>query len=282
MRLTWVRGRYTGESYPLTEAEVTFGRSPDSTFYFEERAAARRHAVLRVTPTPGQFLLNVHGYTGVVVNGAPHGPQGGPVVLRGGDTIELCGHAFELRNDPPPVTPEPAARADLAAVAAEASLQTRTLAASLDALYEVLGGTGIAARMEHCPCGCVQRERLEPLYLTPTRALEPAQLGYYAAKAITTIGDVSDFKRRVPRLVELELEGRSACYPGQLAEKLEYAGWRAWPRGEQLALLGVLRAHHQTALASQGEAQREMEPWAESAEPLDGLLSAVERARLLG
>ncbi|HYF65229.1 MAG TPA: hypothetical protein VD886_20545 [Herpetosiphonaceae bacterium] len=76
-----------------------------------------------------------------------------------------------------------------------------------------------------CPC-CVTAE--------DQRALAAGQIGRFAFKALTTWGEVEDFKHFLPRLFDHDAE--------QALDKLGYAEWRAWPQPEQRAVEEYLAA----------------------------------------
>jgi hypothetical protein len=73
--------------------------------------------------------------------------------------------------------------------------------------------------VEGCPC-CVTSE--------DQQALAGGDLGRFSAKALTTWGDVEDFKHFLPRLLDHDLD--------QALHKLAYADWRQWPQPEQRAV----------------------------------------------
>lgn len=56
--------------------------------------------------------------------------------------------------------------------------------------------------MESCPC-CRGPEKVRPLYDRPLRQLMPEDLHFYAFCAMTTMGDVEDFRHFLPRIFEL-------------------------------------------------------------------------------
>ena len=92
-------------------------------------------------------------------------------------------------------------------------------------------------RMVGCPC-CTQPAELDTLVRTPLRQLSVEQLRSYAAKAMTTVGDVDDFRYFWPRLAELSVTVAPSEYfvdVEVLLGKPAYAEWRRWPEPEQEA-----------------------------------------------
>jgi hypothetical protein len=88
-------------------------------------------------------------------------------------------------------------------------------------------------RMAGCSC-CVTPE--------DQAALAAGYIGRFAFKALTTWGDVDDFKHFLPRLLDHDLE--------QALDKLAYADWRTWPPREQRAIEEYLVALWEEQLAT--------------------------------
>jgi hypothetical protein len=80
---------------------------------------------------------------------------------------------------------------------------------------------------------------LKNLSSAPLQQLSAGSLGPYASSALTTVGDVADYKHFLPRIMHLACLGGHG-QPGMnselIASKLSYAGWRTWPTGEQDAI----------------------------------------------
>lgn len=95
--------------------------------------------------------------------------------------------------------------------------------------------------MSVCPC-CVEKQSARAL-AGSVAEIPPTAFDCYAWKAMTTFGGVDDFKRVLPRMLEL------VCFaPGevefeidQVFSKLEYARWQEWPQDEQDAIFLFLR-----------------------------------------
>jgi hypothetical protein len=119
-------------------------------------------------------------------------------------------------------------------------------------LYAVFGDAPLGARVEGC-LHCVSEAEQVALAGKPLRDLSASDLSRYAFKAMTTWGDISDFKHFLPRLLEL-LAFDSAAGMGFEAEillsKLEYAGWLAWPDDEQEAVRNYATVLWEATLAS--------------------------------
>ncbi|WP_407569457.1 hypothetical protein [Deinococcus altitudinis] len=67
----------------------------------------------------------------------------------------------------------------------------------------------------------------------PLRELNAEDLNYYAATAITTVGDENLFKYALPRLLELVNKGDMLTDSEIVMGKLSVGSWRGWPDEEQ-------------------------------------------------
>src|SRR2546430_7623713 len=92
--------------------------------------------------------------------------------------------------------------------------------------------------MTVCDCGCVTGDDLLRIASKPLRKLIAGDLERYAFKAITTWGEVHDFKHFLPRLLELAAEAGEVGHtaPETLLHKLAFGQWRTWPRPEVEAI----------------------------------------------
>jgi hypothetical protein len=112
-------------------------------------------------------------------------------------------------------------------------------------------------RLDVCPhCELDAAERR--LHVKPLRELSWADLGTYSFKALTSFGDLDDFKHFLPRLLELYvLDHRGAPYSlFMLCGKLEASTWTTWPAGEVAAIRTFIEAW-QRALAHEARGSEE-------------------------
>jgi len=79
---------------------------------------------------------------------------------------------------------------------------TKELNASIEKLYATFARYPLRASMDACPC-CVTDEDMGRLCSKELRGLEENDISLYAYKAMTTWGDVEDFKHFLPRIFEL-------------------------------------------------------------------------------
>jgi len=100
-----------------------------------------------------------------------------------------------------------------------------------------------AENLAGCP-HCVSETESRQLAEASLKSLSPHDLEDYGLSAMTTWGDVADFKHFLPRL--FEILARDADHFATDAEivlaKLNYAGWRTWPPAEQSAVEQFLHA----------------------------------------
>ncbi len=76
-----------------------------------------------------------------------------------------------------------------------------SLTIAIERLYQVFSRYKVLGMVEGCP-HCVSDEDKAKLHSKPLRKLEPDDVSRYSWKAMTTWGDVSDFKYFLPRLLE--------------------------------------------------------------------------------
>jgi len=118
---------------------------------------------------------------------------------------------------------------------------TDELAITIEELYTTFAVYPFNPIMEGCPC-CVSQGDKEQLHIKKLRDLEQDNLSKYAFKAMSTWGNLNDFKHYLPRIFEL-LSSDNFIIDGFIVlEKLEYGHCRAWPANEQIALENFLLA----------------------------------------
>ncbi len=120
---------------------------------------------------------------------------------------------------------------------------TRDLADAVERLYQVFAAYPLKERLDSCPhCELDAAER--QLHVRPLREMTWADLGVYSFKALTSFGDIEDFKHFLPRVLELYvLHHAAAPHPlFMLFGKLDAAGWTTWPFEEATALRAFLDA----------------------------------------
>lgn len=106
---------------------------------------------------------------------------------------------------------------------------------AVENLYKVFAKYSLKQKIEGCPC-CVGKRDSRVLHLKNLHELSGAELSYFGFKAMTTFGDVEDFKHFLPRLFEIIVENDFDYDEEILFGKLDYAKWRTWAKVEQDAI----------------------------------------------
>lgn len=92
--------------------------------------------------------------------------------------------------------------------------------------YTILGNI----RDRSCDC-CVSNEEIEELLSKPLKELTGEELSYFMSSAVTTFGDVNDYKHFLPRILELILVP-DVLDDFLVYEKLDYSQWKSWNESE--------------------------------------------------
>jgi hypothetical protein len=119
-----------------------------------------------------------------------------------------------------------------------ASLETPFRAAmrSVDRLYDVFKPYRRPDALSASPV-IDNGAMLAALRRASLRQLTAEDLGEYASRALTTVGDDRDYRHFLPRILELALtDGNESIAAQHVGLRLALAGWRAWPAEEVAAL----------------------------------------------
>lgn len=112
---------------------------------------------------------------------------------------------------------------------------TGDLAAAIDGLYRAFSAYQFRPDVKYCT-HCHDAREVAVLAAKPLRKLDPRDISGLAFDAMTTYGDVVDYKYLLPRILELTALDLHGFAPWQHAEKLAKAEWQAWPSQEVQAL----------------------------------------------
>ena len=115
------------------------------------------------------------------------------------------------------------------------------LISAIERLYQTFAIYPFRPTMEGCPC-CVSGSDKEKIHSKQLRQLEEEDLSRYVFKAMTTWGDVKDFKHYLPRIFELVAMKDSGIDTFVVSGKLEYSQWKNWPENEKEAIVSFLLA----------------------------------------
>lgn len=108
-------------------------------------------------------------------------------------------------------------------------------------LYSIFSKYPIKTKIDGCPC-CVSDSDKGTLHSKKLRELENDDLSYFAFKAMTTFGDLEDFKHFLPRIFELSAKRKLIVDLFVILGKLEYGEWINWNEKEKQAIKSFIRA----------------------------------------
>ncbi|MER5622791.1 hypothetical protein ABT061_17300 [Streptosporangium sp. NPDC002544] len=89
---------------------------------------------------------------------------------------------------------------------------------------------------------CVSPESIQAARVAPLRALSASALKPYAANALSTWGDIRDFKHYLPRLLELLISEELDGFYGDMFARVLGGRWRSWPQDEQDTFVAAIDA----------------------------------------
>lgn len=103
---------------------------------------------------------------------------------------------------------------------------------------------------------------LKTLSSAPLRELTGEQIGPYSGYALTTVGDVEDYKHFLPRILEQAVREQlwTGTEPWIIATRLKKAQWLDWPAHEQAAIRALFAAAWSQALQEDPD-EENAEPW---------------------
>lgn len=113
---------------------------------------------------------------------------------------------------------------------------------AIEELYSEFARYPLRTPIEACPC-CRGPQATRPLHQKPLSKLTADDLGGYTWQAMTTVGDVDDFRHFLPRILELLSGGELIAVVDQelVLSKLAYGHWTGWAREEQNSVEAFLR-----------------------------------------
>lgn len=110
------------------------------------------------------------------------------------------------------------------------------LKASTESLYDAFSTYPGNPQMEGSPLYTDLDNWNRQLYSKPLKQLTAEDLSLYIGKAMTTWGDLNDFKHFLPRIMELTAVYDAPLSIGTIFHKLEYANWCTWSELEKKAI----------------------------------------------
>lgn len=112
---------------------------------------------------------------------------------------------------------------------------------AIEDLYKTFSKYPFKSKIEGCPC-CVSSTDRATLHSKPLRELEDDDISYYAFKAMTTFGDLEDFKHYLPRIFELAAKRELIVDTFVILGKLEFGEWWNWDEKERKSINNFLLA----------------------------------------
>ena len=118
-------------------------------------------------------------------------------------------------------------------------------------LYKVFAKYPVNPRMNGSPLYHELAQWNRALTTKPLKELSEEDLSVYYFKALTTWGNVNDFKHFLPRILELLTELPTILEEWVALDKLNYGHYDDWPADEQAAIHQFLLAFWQTLLCEE-------------------------------
>lgn len=108
---------------------------------------------------------------------------------------------------------------------------------AIDNLYTAFAGYAINGNLRDrcCEC-CVSDDEIKQLLSKSLKDLKAEDLNYFMTSAITTFGNVEDYKHFLPRILELMVGNSDMIDDFLTYEKLNYSNWLLWNTHEVTAL----------------------------------------------
>ena len=113
----------------------------------------------------------------------------------------------------------------------------KALNQTIENLYSVFSHYTIESNLRDrcCDC-CVTNYEIKSLLSKQLKNLNKDDIGHFMRSAITTYGDVNDYKHFLPRILELLVNNESLVDDFLTFEKLNYSQWLKWDLKEIKAI----------------------------------------------
>ncbi|WP_299272132.1 hypothetical protein [uncultured Psychroserpens sp.] len=119
-------------------------------------------------------------------------------------------------------------------------MKTQLLKA-IDHLYDTFKSYTILGNLRDRSCDCcVFDTEIKMLLSKPIKSLDKDDIYHFMTSAMTTFGDVEDYKHFLPRILELVIFSADVREDFLTFEKLDYAKWEGWEAKEIKAIKSVL------------------------------------------
>lgn len=131
---------------------------------------------------------------------------------------------------------------------------TAPLRAAIENLYMVFARYPLNPNMEGSPFHADLAKWNQELAAVPLRGLVEEDLDIFYFKALTTWGELDDFKHFLPRIFEILTQFPMGWEECVALDKLNYGHWQTWPETEQQAIRDYLWALWEYVLTTPGSA----------------------------
>ena len=112
----------------------------------------------------------------------------------------------------------------------------------IEGLYTAFARYTRPANMHHSPLA-PGIKIYRAITRSPLREIPHEYISAYAARAISTLGNIDDFRHFLPRILELLADNLDQeMDPEEALAKLTYGQWQQWPANEQNAIRQYLQA----------------------------------------
>ena len=119
--------------------------------------------------------------------------------------------------------------------------KTNSLDKSIQALYQVFRKYPARRNMPYCPC-CTKESDIYKLFHRPLEQLTIDDMDRFIWKAMTTFGEVGDFKHFLPRILELlALTGDDFPEVFLVGSKLGYGKLEEWASRRAISSERILK-----------------------------------------
>ncbi len=113
----------------------------------------------------------------------------------------------------------------------------------IDNLYNVFSEYTIQGKLRERSCYCcVIDEEIRQLLSKPLKELTKKDISHFMTSAITTFGDLEDYKHFLPRILELMINNDNVLDDFLTYEKLNYSKWQKWEAKEILPIKFYFKA----------------------------------------
>jgi hypothetical protein len=144
-------------------------------------------------------------------------------------------------------------------------------------LYDIFSKYHVEGNLRgrSCDC-CVTDKEIQQLLSKPLKKLNKDELYHFMTSAITTFGDINDYKHFLPRILELMINNESVIDDFLTFEKLNYSEWETWEVNEITAIDDYFLSLWKAAITNEDASFNTIQGIFEIIEKYVGLNKALE------